>query len=505
MKKKWFIFLCCAIMICLAACSSTSADKKVSTNGTIIVGTEAGFAPYEYLEGDQVVGIDMDIAQAIADAAGKKLVIKNMDFDGALVAVQQGKVDFVAAGVSVTEERKQNMDFSDNYVDSTDVIVVDADEPAVNSVEELEDKVIGVQQGNVADLWCSNTENVVAKEIKRYTTFSQATKDLQNGKIDCIVMDLAPAKELVSSTEGLKILEGEENIVFSDQYAIAIQKGNGELRDQINTVIKELKDSGKMEEIIAKYSDDSEKNDAGIIQESNDSQEEVTSGIAGRFYDALIKGERYKSYARGLLVTIEISIFAIMLGIVLGMLIAVGKVLAMMNPKFKLVGKLCNLYTTVIRGTPVIVQLLIIYNLIFTSRDANPILTGAVCFGINSSAYVAEIIRAGIESLDKGQTEAGRSLGFNYVQTMRYIVLPQAIRNILPALGNEFISLIKETSVAGYIAVTDLTKAAQLVGNRTYDVLPPLIIAAAIYLVIVVGMTRVLTLIERRMGQGDRG
>lgn len=504
MKKKLFIFLCCAMVICLAACG-VSVDKKVSTNGTIIVGTEAGFAPYEYMEGDQVVGIDMDIAQAIAEAVGKKLVIKNMDFDGALVAVQQGKVDFVAAGVSVTEERKQNMDFSDNYVDSTDVIVVNAETPAVNGVDELEGKVIGVQQGNVADLWVSNEENLVAKEIKRYTTFSQATKDLQNGKIDCIVMDLAPANELVKSTNGVKILEGEENIVFSDQYAIAVQKGNTELREQINHVIKELNDSGKMDEIIAKYGNDSNQDDTGILEPDTDSEGEITSGVAERFYNALIKGGRYKSYARGLLVTIEISICAILLGIILGMLIAVGKVSAMMNPKFKIIGKICNLYTTIIRGTPVIVQLLIIYNLIFTSRDANPILTGAVCFGINSSAYVAEIVRAGIESLDKGQTEAGRSLGFNHVQTMRYIILPQAIRNILPALGNEFISLIKETSVAGYIAVTDLTKAAQLVGNRTYDVLPPLIIAAIIYLIIVVGMTRGLAFIERRMSQGDRG
>lgn len=149
------------------------------------------------------------------------------------------------------------------------------------------------------------------------------------------------------------------------------------------------------------------------------------------------------------------------------------------------------------------VQLLIIYNVIFTSRNSNEIVIGAVCFGINSGAYVAEIIRAGIESIDRGQMEAGRSLGMNYIQTMIRIILPQAVRNILPALGNEFIVLIKETSVASIIAVTDLLKAAQYIGSRTWDILPPLIIAGLCYLVIVMGLSRIMSVIERRLAKSD--
>lgn len=272
MKKNYFvktsaILLSCAMMLGMTACgnssganSGASAEASADTaSDKIIVGTEAGFAPYEYMEGNDVVGIDMDIAKAIADAMGKELEIKNMEFDGALLAVQQGKVDFVAAGVSVTPERLKNMDFSDNYVDSTDVIVVNADSPAVTGVDDLNGKVIGVQQGNVADLWCSNTENVYAKEVKRYTAFAQAAQDLKNQKIDCIIMDEVPAKELVASTDGMTILEGEENIVFQDQYAIAVQKGNSELVDQINSVLSDLKESGKLDEIIAKYGENSEK------------------------------------------------------------------------------------------------------------------------------------------------------------------------------------------------------------------------------------------------------
>ncbi len=220
------------------------------------------------------------------------------------------------------------------------------------------------------------------------------------------------------------------------------------------------------------------------------------------FYNAIIPDQRYLSYLKGLRITLLISFFAIILGIFIGVLVAVLKVTST-NYKIKWLSSLCNLYINIIRGTPLMVQLLIIYNLIFTSRNANEIVIGAVCFGINSGAYVAEIIRAGIESIDKGQMEAGRSLGLNYAQTMVKIILPQAIRNILPALGNEFIVLVKETSVAGIIAVNDLTTAAQFIGSRTWDILPPLIVAALFYLAIVMGLSRIMSIFERRLARSD--
>lgn len=220
------------------------------------------------------------------------------------------------------------------------------------------------------------------------------------------------------------------------------------------------------------------------------------------FYNAIVPDQRYLAYLQGLKITLLISFFAIILGILIGVLVAVFKVTAT-NYKMKWLSSICNVYINVIRGTPLMVQLLIIYNLIFTSRNSNEIIIGSVCFGINSGAYVAEIIRAGIESIDKGQMEAGRSLGMNYIQTMVKIILPQAVRNILPALGNEFIVLIKETSVASMIAITDLTKAAQYIGSRTWDILPPLIIAALCYLVIVIGLSRIMSVFERRLAKSD--
>ena len=222
------------------------------------------------------------------------------------------------------------------------------------------------------------------------------------------------------------------------------------------------------------------------------------------FHHAVIYDQRYLVYLDGLKVTILISIFAILIGVAIGLFIAVVKLTVSKNIFVRILKWFCKVYTTVIRGTPVMVQLLIMYNMVFTARDTNEIFVGAICFGINSGAYVAEIIRAGIESIDRGQMEAGRSLGFNYIQTMRYIIVPQAVKNILPALGNEFIVLIKETSVAGVIAVTDLTKAAQYIGSTDFIVLPPLFVAAGCYLVIVLGLTKLQSLLERRLSQGDR-
>ena len=226
--------------------------------------------------------------------------------------------------------------------------------------------------------------------------------------------------------------------------------------------------------------------------------------IGESYYTAFIEKDRYMAYLNGFKMTLLISLGAVLVGVIIGTILAIIKYSAGRSKKMKFFGWLVNIYLTVFRGTPVYVQLLIIYYVVFTSRGMPAELAGIICFGLNCSAYVAEIIRAGIEAVDRGQTEAGRSLGLNGIQTMGYIVLPQAIRNILPALGNEFITLIKETAIIGNIAVLDITKAAQNIGGSTYDILTPLVIAAAIYLIVVVILTKLLAMFERRLARSDR-
>lgn len=207
----------------------------------------------------------------------------------------------------------------------------------------------------------------------------------------------------------------------------------------------------------------------------------------------------------GLVVTLEITFAAVLIGIVLGFLVAIIRSSHDKTGKLKISNFICNIYLTVIRGTPVVVQLMIVYFIVFYPvKDVNKVLVCIIAFSINSGAYVAEIVRGGIMSIDEGQFEAGRSLGFNYIQTMRYIIMPQVFKNVLPALGNEFIVLLKETSVAGYIGMQDLTKGGDIIRSRTYDPFVPLIAIAIIYLVMVLAFTKLLGIMERRLRNSER-
>ena len=225
-----------------------------------------------------------------------------------------------------------------------------------------------------------------------------------------------------------------------------------------------------------------------------------------------IQGNRWKYLVDGLGTTLLITLLACLLGIAIGVVIAMvrstydktaeGARPTLGRRLFGVLNGFCRVYLTVLRGTPVVVQLMIIYFVIFASSD-NGTMVAALAFGLNSGAYVAEIVRGGIMSIDNGQFEAGRSLGFNYVQTMRFIVIPQVIKNVLPALANEFIALLKETSVAGYVAVKDLTKGGDIIRSRTYSAFMPLIAVALIYLALVMFFSWLVGKLERRLRNSD--
>lgn len=328
-------------------------------NGTLKVGTNAEFPPYEYYEDNQITGIDIDIMQAVCDELGMDMQVEDMAFDSIIAAITSGKVDVGASGFTVTEDRKKNINFTDSYI----------------------------------------------------TT-----------KQDIIVKD---------GSSGSKI------------------------------------------------------------------------GLKEKLYDNFVKDSRYMYIVKGLGNTIVITLFAVMLGIILGFLIAVVRTSHDRNGGLTILNGLCQAYLTIIRGTPVMIQLLIIYYVILASVT-NKILVAAIAFGLNSAAYVAEIVRSGIMSVEIGQFEAGRSLGLNYKQTMTSIILPQAVKNILPALLNEVISLLKETSISGYIGLMDLTKGGDIIRSNTYEAFLPLIAVAIIYLVIVMILSRCVSRLERRLRNNER-
>ncbi|MBO4450621.1 MAG: amino acid ABC transporter permease [Clostridiales bacterium] len=260
---------------------------------------------------------------------------------------------------------------------------------------------------------------------------------------------------------------------------------------------------------------------AGVVTLAGEAAEQSSSGWFGDLWNGLkddfinnfITQKRYMYLLKGLGITFEVTFFAALLGILLGIIVALvrsshDKLAEEMRPGF-LKGLLgffnfiSNIYLTVIRGTPMVVQLMIAYFVIFATSN-NKVLVAILAFGINSGAYVAEIIRGGIMSIDVGQFEAGRSLGFGYIATMIHIIIPQAVKNVLPALANEFIVLIKETSVSGYVGLQDLTKGGDIIRSRTYSAFMPLIAVALIYLVIVIFFSKLVALLERRLRNSER-
>ena len=223
--------------------------------------------------------------------------------------------------------------------------------------------------------------------------------------------------------------------------------------------------------------------------------------IRENIYNSFIYQDRYKYYLTGLGNTIIMAFFACLIGVILGLILSLVIDYNEKTGKLYLLSTFASMYIEIIRGTPALLQLMILYYIIFKSVNINIVVVGIISFGLNSGAYVSQIIRSGLISIPKGQEEASTMLGFNYYQTMKYVIMPQALRNVLPALGNEFITLLKETSVAGYIGILELTKASDIVASSTYDYFFPLLIVAIIYLILTLGLTKLLNFFERRLSK----
>lgn len=342
----------------IATAYHSNSSKK---NGTLRFATNATFEPFEYYDEGKIVGIDVDVARAIADKMGMEMEMTDMEFDAIIASVQTGKVDAGIAGLTVTPEREKNIRFTSPY----------------------------------------------------FTKLRQVV------------------------------------IVNTDTHA-------------------------------------------------------HSKNITETFTNCFIEGHRYQYLLKGLGNTLTITFFAIMLSLALGTMIAIVRSTHDRNGNHKTLNIFCQMYLTVFRGTPTMVQLLIIYYVVFASVNVDKIFVASIAFGLNSAAYIAEVIRSGIMSVDIGQIEAGRSLGLSHSKTMRLVILPQAFKNALPSIGNELITMLKETSISGYIGLVDLTKGSDIIRSVTYEAMMPLGVVALIYLTIVLGLAYIVHLIEMRLRKNER-
>ena len=490
MIKK--IFLLLSAILFFAALLGSGCEKHDRKQKLIMV-TDATFPPYEMRSGNKVVGIDPEIVGEIARRNGFELVIEDMNFESIITAIQTGKADVAASGITVTEERKKMVDFTRSYVVARQVVIV-RNESNITGIEQLKGRKLGVQHGTVGDLYV--TKNI--QEPERYSSSALTVAALVAKKVEAVVLDDAPAAVFCSVNRGIKILPKP---LTEENYAFAINKKRTELLKIFNDTLKEMEKDGSLKAILDKYFNENKKVN----------KEEKAVAVSGSLWkkcrDAFITNfvddSRYLYLLRGFFITLQISAGAVMIGIILGFFVAVIRSTADQTGKLKITNALCKIYLTVIRGTPVVVQLLIIYFVIFGSLNVNKVLVATLAFGLNSGAYVAEIIRSGIMSIDRGQLEAGRSLGMSYPKTMFWIILPQALKNVLPALGNEFIVLLKETSVSGYIALQDLTKGGDIIRSQTYNAFMPLLAVAVIYLAVVMLFAKLLAVLEKRLKKNE--
>ena len=494
-SRALICFVLCMIMA-LPVYFSSAVAVKAADQQPIIIGTNAEYSPFEYLDDNgNITGFDYDLLEAIAKEENVKLVWKDMPFDSLMGSMEAGDVQVIAAGIGPTEDRKKSVDFSDVYYTGTQCIISRKDNP-IKDFEEMSGKTVAVLEGAQSDMIASGETTdygeVKDAKVKRFKNASSAVMELKNGGADAVLIDNIMAEIYCKQNSDLQyesVPSTAEDTVF------CIEKGNTELVQIINDGLAKVKKSGEYDDLYQKYFVDTLENSEDVTDVA------ATDGFLGLLSFIFLQDNRWKFYINGLGITLIVSLLSVIVGILIGLVVALVRLGAAKKGRRTILSTIADIYVDVIRGTPSVLQLMIIYFAVFHSRLGY--VAAVVSFGINSGAYVSEVIRGGILSVDKGQSEAGRSLGLGYKDTMRFIIIPQAVKTILPAMGNEFIQLIKETSILGYVGIMDLTKAASYVSSRTYQMFIPLIVAGIMYYLIVKCLSLLLKRFERRLRESD--
>lgn len=484
--KKAFAFIIPILLVLLSFLPTGTALAEdndpvydnIIKRGELIVGLSADYAPYEFhatVDGkDQIVGFDISIAKKIADDLGVKLKIEELGFDALLGALKTGKIDLIISGMAPTPERMEEVNFSHPYMTVQQKVVVrKGDESKFTSVNDFNGVKVGVQK--------QTTQEELAKTelIGSLPTSLQKVPDiimnLKNNKVDAAVLEGPVAEAYV---------DRDPDLVFADEVtfeqgektaAVAIPKNAPILEEKVNASIQTINDNNLLE---------------GYKKEANELM----------FTDDQSFLEKYgKFYVTGAGYTIFLAFMGVLFGSLLGGLLALMKL-----SKSKIFRGIAIAYIEYVRGTPLLVQIFIVYfGTGVLGLDLSKLAAGCIALALNSGAYVAEIVRAGINAVNKGQLEAARSLGMNQPQAMRYIILPQAIKNILPALGNEFVTVIKESSVVSVIGVSELIFQAGNVQGASFKPFLPYLIVSLIYFVLTFTISRLLGVAERRMSTSD--
>lgn len=488
MKKRFGLLLAIIValfmtVVPLGTQHAQAADnslEKIQKKGVLVMGTSPDYPPYEFqatVNGKStVVGMDVKIGEKVAKDLGVKLKIKSMSFDSLLVALQTGKVDMIISGMNPTPARRKNVDFTHVYYQGGyDIVINKTDKAKYKNKDSFKGGTLGAQTGTTQYNAIKNqTKNTASKGM---TSQSDLILALQSHKLDGVAMEKPSAEAYVSNNKNLAAIPSDFNMSAADtSSAIAFRKGSTSLVKKVNQTVDQIKKENlvKKEYLPA----------AGKYLKTNT----VNTSM----------GHYWKAFATGIEYTLIITVCSVFFGFIIGILLALAR-MAKGNVFKTALRWLATAYVEFIRGTPMMVQVMFVYFGLGIFVNLPALTSGIIAISLNSGAYVAEYIRGGINSVNIGQTEAARSLGMSNGETMRYVVLPQALKNIWPSLGNEFITLIKDSSIVSIIGVTELIYQSNIVRSDTYRGVAPIVVIMVLYFIMTFTASRILNYFERRM------
>ena len=463
--------------------STPAGQKATPTKDKYIIASDSSFAPFVFQDdSNQYTGIDMELIKAIAKDQGFTVEVTNPGFDAAINSVQTGQADGIIAGMSVTDARKKTFDYSDPYYTANSILAV-KDSSNIKSYEELKGKTVGVKTGTASQTFLEENKSKYGYSIKTFSDAASMYDSLNTGSVAAVMDDEPVVKYAIKQGKKLKTpIEGTP----SGKVAFAVKKGsNPELIEMFNNGLANLKESGKYQEILDKYLASEEKE--STVDES------TIWGLLQNNYQELLKG---------LGVTIALALISFAIAMVIGIIFGMFSV----SP-YKPLRWIAEIFVDVIRGIPLMIVAAFIFwgipNLIesMTGQQSpiNAFVAGTIALSLNAGAYIAEIVRGGIQAVPVGQMEASRSLGISYSKTMRKIILPQATKIMLPNFVNQFVIALKDTTIVSAIGLAELFKTGKDIIARNYQSFRMYAILAVLYLIIITLLTRLAKRLEKRI------
>ena len=457
--------------------TSAESDKVLT------VGTDTNYVPFEFLDPEtgEYVGFDMDLIDAIAKEIGFEYELKPMDYAGITPALQTGNLDIAIAGITITPERAETVDLSDPYYDAGTAIMVREDSD-IQTKEDLAGKVVATKTGTSSYDYVKEMDEI--KEVVPFPNIDQAYMELQKGTADAVVFDLPSLIYYVKTNPqaGMRVLD---DLLEGQTFGIALPKGSP-LTNEVNMALAKLKEDGTYDEIFNKWFGGVDDPNVDVVEGESEGFS-IDMSYAIDALPMLLQGVKY---------TILISVVGLIIGLLIGIIVGFGRI-----AKNKFLYGLSSVYVQVIRGTPIMIQALYIYFAIpmMLNTEIDPLIAGITAISINAGAYIAEIVRGAVESIDRGQMEAGRSLGLTHFQTMRKIIWPQAFKRMIPPLGNQFIISLKDTSLLTVIGVGELTRQGTIIVATNFRAVEIYTMVAILYLIMTLTISFILRLMEKRM------